>query len=163
MLGTKEAAKILGIGQRRLVTLLNQGRVHGAYKIGKFWVIPLINGEPAIAQSNHGPQAKWKRTKRLPALTQIQVNRTLIGKKDSQGHYVPVISVQNGGKNMYSKKVVIPGPCTVVYDYENANCSGARIWIETYIQPTYKGGVDGITLENSIKHAEIQTLIKTVS
>lgn len=135
MIGTKEAAKRLNISQRRLVALIKKGRVHGAYKVGNSWVIPLVNGEPVIKESKHGPQPKWKRTKRLPALTHIYVNRQFIGQQDIRGDYVPVISVKNGGDNKYSSRVVIPGPCEIIYDYENSNCGGATIWIESYIKP----------------------------
>jgi hypothetical protein len=160
MIGTKEAAKRLNISQRRLVALINKGRVHGAYKIANMWVIPLVNGEPVITESNYGPVPKWKRTKRLPALTHISVNRQLIGQKDTRDNYVPVISVKNGGDNKYSSRVVIPGPCEVIYDYDNKNCSGARIWIQSYIKPTSHNEIDGIILENAMSYQEVRASIK---
>ena len=163
MVGTKEAAKILGISQRRLVTLLNEERVHGAYKVANIWVIPLINGEPVIKECKHGPKPKWKRSKRLPALTHIHINRKLIGEKDSDGNYVPVISVKNGDDNMYSSRVVIPGPCVVIYDINGKSCSGAKVWIESYVKPTCKDAVDGIRLENPMTYSEIDAMLKAAA
>jgi hypothetical protein len=163
MIGTKEAAKRLNISQRRLVALINTGKVHGAYKVANAWVIPLVNGEPVIKESNHGPAPKWKRTKRLPALTHISVNRQFIGQKDIKGDYMPVISVKNGGNNKYSSRVVIPGPCEVIYDYNNKNCSGARIWIESYIKTTSHNEIDGIFLENAMSYQEVKAMIKAAT
>lgn len=160
MIGTKEAAKRLNISQRRLVALINAKKVHGAFKVGNAWVIPLVNGEPVITESKHGPAPKWKRTKKLPALTHISVNRQLIGQQDIQGDYVPVISVKNGGDNKYSSRVVIPGPCEIIYDYNNKNCSGARIWIQSYVKPTSHNEIDGIFLENAMSYQEVRASIK---
>jgi hypothetical protein len=163
MIGTKEAAKRLNISQRRLVALINQRRVHGAYKVANAWIIPLVNGEPVITESEHGPAPKWKRTKRLPALTHIYINREFIGQQDIKGDYVPVISVKNGGENKYSSRVVIPGPCEIIYDYENRNCGGATIWIESYIKPTSHNEVDRIILENAMSYKEVRELIKAAA
>jgi hypothetical protein len=60
MVGTTEAASLLGISTRRLVALINEKRVYGAYKIGRIWVIPLVNGLPKInkSASSRGPKPK---------------------------------------------------------------------------------------------------------
>lgn len=42
IVGTTEAAKILQISSARLRRLLIAGRVEGAYKSGKMWLIPLL-------------------------------------------------------------------------------------------------------------------------
>ncbi|MGD1919028.1 MAG: DNA-binding protein, partial [Pleurocapsa sp.] len=44
--GTNEAASILEISSSRMRQLLQKGRVRGAYKTGKFWLIPLYDGMP---------------------------------------------------------------------------------------------------------------------
>ena len=52
IVGTSEAAKILNISSNRLRVLLVEGRVEGAYKTGKLWLIPLFNGRPIIERGN---------------------------------------------------------------------------------------------------------------
>ena len=42
-LHTTQAASLLEISPRRLRQLLQQGRVKGAYKTGKYWLIPLFD------------------------------------------------------------------------------------------------------------------------
>jgi hypothetical protein len=125
-----------------------QNRVHGAFKVGRFWVIPLVNGLPDIRECQRGPKPTWKQLKRKAAITHIHINSHLFGKKDSAGKYVPVITVKGrGGTNKYcvgdshslrESRIVIPGPCTVVYNYEN-NYAGARSWIETSEEPIFMG------------------------
>ena len=51
IVGTSEAAKILDISTPRLRVLLIQGRVEGAYKTGKIWLIPLFKGKPIIQRA----------------------------------------------------------------------------------------------------------------
>ncbi|MGK7941823.1 MAG: hypothetical protein AB4062_17065 [Crocosphaera sp.] len=75
--GTTEAAKRLGISSSRLRVLLQEGRVEGAYKAGKIWMIPLYNDAPVIAKRQRGPKPQWKR-KQVPAKNTIHVNRHII-------------------------------------------------------------------------------------
>ncbi len=42
IVGTTQAAKILNISSSRLRILLIQGRVEGAYKTGRMWLIPCL-------------------------------------------------------------------------------------------------------------------------
>ena len=42
IVSTSEAAKILNISTARLRVLLIEGRVEGAYKTGKLWLIPCL-------------------------------------------------------------------------------------------------------------------------
>ena len=51
IVGTSEAAKILNISTPRLRVLLIEGRVEGAYKTGKIWLIPLFGGKPIIQRA----------------------------------------------------------------------------------------------------------------
>ncbi|MEQ9485363.1 hypothetical protein [Coleofasciculus sp. F4-SAH-05] len=60
IVGTTEAAQILNISTARLRVLLIQGRVEGAYKTGKMWLIPLFNGKPLIKPGKRGPQPRWR-------------------------------------------------------------------------------------------------------
>ncbi len=59
--------------------------------------------------------------------------------------------MKRGGKNTYGRRVVIPGPCTVVYEFENALSAGAKSWIETYETPIFIG--------ETFTYAEIEALM----
>ncbi len=135
MIGTTEAAKLLEFSARRLRKLLAQNRVHGAFKVGRNWLIPMVEGYPKIKEASHGPKGTWKKVQ-TPAQNVIHINRQLIGKKMNDGEFAPVISVKCRRKNTYSSRVVIPGPCTIIYEFENPSSGcGARAWIETYSEP----------------------------
>ncbi|NES05784.1 MAG: hypothetical protein F6K22_25015, partial [Okeania sp. SIO2F4] len=55
--GTTEAAFLLNISTARLRLLLRQGRLKGAEKVKRFWVIPLNSrGMPEITPGRRGPQ-----------------------------------------------------------------------------------------------------------
>ena len=73
IVGTTEAAKILKISTARLRTLLIEGRVEGAYKSGRIWLIPLFAGKPIIEKGKRGPAPRW-RNPRVPAKAVIHVN-----------------------------------------------------------------------------------------
>ena len=130
-IGTTEAASLLGISSRRLRQLLEKGRVRGAYKSGKFWIIPLFNHLPQITKGSRGPKGKW-RTSRPPALAKINVNRNHIGSnmKKSPKDRKPVISVKRKGTNLYGNEVEILGPCKIVYQPDHPLDCGARLWID---------------------------------
>ncbi|NEO64905.1 MAG: helix-turn-helix domain-containing protein [Moorea sp. SIO4G2] len=138
---TTEAASLLGISSRRLRQLLNDGRVRGAYKSGKFWIIPLFNNLPQIIEKKRGPKGKW-RTSRPPALAKINVNRNRIGSNNhkSPEERQPVISVKRSGDNLYGNQVEILGPCRIVYQPDNPLRCGARLWIETFSDIHFIGG-----------------------
>lgn len=73
IVGTTEAAQILKISTARLRVLLIEGRVEGAYKTGKMWLIPLFNGKPMIKRGKRGPAPRWCNP-RKPAKTIIHLN-----------------------------------------------------------------------------------------
>ena len=53
LISTEEAAKHLGISARRIRTLLQQGRVRGATKIGRQWLIPVpVEVQPPSPTTN---------------------------------------------------------------------------------------------------------------
>ncbi|NEP26525.1 helix-turn-helix domain-containing protein [Moorena sp. SIO3I6] len=139
--GTTEAASLLGISSRRLRQLLEKGRVRGAYKSGKFWIIPLFNHLPQITKATRGPKGKW-RTSRPPALATINVNRNRIGSNNAKPaeDRQPVISVKRSGNNLYGNQIEILGPCRIVYQPEHPLRCGARLWIETFSDVHFIGG-----------------------
>lgn len=73
IVGTTETAKILKISTGRLRILLIAGRVEGAYKTGRMWLIPLFNGKPIIKRGTRGPAPRWHNP-RKPAKTIVHVN-----------------------------------------------------------------------------------------
>ncbi|MGK7918457.1 MAG: DNA-binding protein, partial [Trichodesmium sp.] len=63
--GTTEAAFLLNISTARLRLLLRQGRLQGAKKVKRFWVIPLNSrGMPEITPGSRGPQGTWNKGRR---------------------------------------------------------------------------------------------------
>ncbi|MEQ9482802.1 DNA-binding protein [Coleofasciculus sp. F4-SAH-05] len=145
IVGTTQAAQLLNISTARLRVLLIAGRVEGAYKTGKMWLMPLFNGKPMIKPGQRGPQPRW-RNPRKPAKTIIHVNTQRIRSNKKNDLRQPVITVKKwrgtpgtgakdqgdktGNRNVYGHEVEIPGGCRVVYRPDNPIC-GAKVWIET--------------------------------
>ncbi|WP_413165972.1 DNA-binding protein [Capilliphycus salinus ALCB114379] len=131
IVGTTEAAQILKISTARLRVLLSEGRVEGAYKTGKMWLIPLFKGEPTIKRGKRGPAPRWcnlkKRAKKI-----VHVNSQRIRQNQKHQERLPVISVKKGQTNTYGHIVEIPGGCRVVYSPDKPLPCGARVWIETF-------------------------------
>ena len=152
IVGTTEAVKILQISSARLRILLIAGRVEGAYKSGKMWLIPLFQGKPSIRRGSRGPDPRWCNP-RKPAKTVIHVNtekglcphllplrnqvpqassvnshRIRANKKNQQ--HQPVITVKQGNTNQYGHEVEIPGGCRIIYNPHNP-IHGAKVWIES--------------------------------
>ena len=129
IVGTTDAAKILNISTARLRVLLIAGRVEGAYKTGKMWLIPLFKGKPIIRRGSRGPAPRW-RNPRKPAKTIIHVNSHLIRANEKYQQQQPVITVKNKNTNQYGHEVEIPGGCRIVYRPDASFC-GAKVWIES--------------------------------
>lgn len=129
IVGTTQAAEILNITTARLRTLLIAGRVEGAYKSGKMWLIPLFNGKPIITRGKRGPAPRWHSAKK-PAKTMIHVNSQRIKQNHKQQLNQPVITVKKGNTNVYGHEVEILGGCRVIYRPQGSFC-GARVWIES--------------------------------
>ena len=127
---TTKAASLLGISARRLRQLLQQGRVTGAYKSGKFWLIRLYNGLPQVTKAKRGQAGTWK-TQRQPKKTIVHINSNTIKRnaKKSFGQREPVIAIK-GTKNTYVHSLEIPAPCRVVYQPDKPLSCGAKVWIE---------------------------------
>ena len=61
----KEAAKLWGITERRVTVLCKEGRIKGAYKKSRSWVIPIDAEKPADSRIKTGA---YRKTKTLPDL-----------------------------------------------------------------------------------------------
>ncbi len=140
MIGTTKAAELLNISPRRLRYLLAQNRVYGAFKLGRNWAIPTVNGYPKLKTASRGPKSTWKKVQ-TPAKNIVHINRQLIGRKMIDGKFAPPISVKCRNQNTYSDRVVIPGPCVLVYEFENPQTKcGSTAWVETYSEPILEHG-----------------------
>lgn len=72
---TREAAKIMGLGEGHVRNLCTKGRIPGAQKIGWAWVIP----EESVTSYKPGPQgfaAVWQKIKEEKA--EIQAEKTAL-------------------------------------------------------------------------------------
>ena len=129
-LHTTQAASLLGISSRRLRQLSQQGRIKGAYKSGKFWLIPLYNGLPQVIKAKRGQAGTWKTTKQ-PKKTIVHINSNTIKQniKKSPEQREPVIAIK-GATNIYVHQLEIPAPCRVVYQPDKPCSCGAKVWIE---------------------------------
>ncbi|MGK7893710.1 MAG: DNA-binding protein [Xenococcus sp. (in: cyanobacteria)] len=127
---TTQAASLLGISSRRLRQLSQQGRIRGAYKSGKFWLIPLYNGLPQVIKAKRGQAGTWNTTKQ-PKKTIVHINSNTIKQniKKSPEKREPVIAIK-GTTNTYVHQLEIPAPCRVVYQPDKPLPCGAKVWIE---------------------------------
>ncbi|MGK7919849.1 MAG: DNA-binding protein [Trichodesmium sp.] len=137
-IGTTEAAFLLNISTARLRVLLQQGRVLGAYKVKRLWMIP-VNGQgmPEITPGRRGPEGTWNKSQRT-GNTFVHVLRKTIDYNRDNGTSYPAIAVKVGDKKDYCHALKINGPCQIVYQPHQPNRSqagGARLWIE--VEPEY--------------------------
>ncbi len=128
-IATKEAAFLLNISVVRLRQLLQQGRVVGAYKQGRCWLIPLKKGMPQITKGKRGPKGTWNK-KRRTSLTRIHINRKIFGLNQKFGINLPPISVRIGAKTHFCHQADIPANARVVYRPKNPLPCGAVLWID---------------------------------
>ncbi len=113
--------------------LLGEGRVKGAYKAGKGWIIPLFNKMPIISKGRRGPKAKW--CKRIPAKTRIHVNRQKIAQNRNKTEDLEgVFSIKHCNSNIIGYSVKVNGPCEIIYRPEKPLGCGAVVWVETFSQ-----------------------------
>ena len=81
----KEAAAVWGITERRVNALCKAGRISGAYKDGRQWMIPADARKPVDKRMKHPqPEAAEKKKKRLPLPIGISDYR----KASSEYYYV---------------------------------------------------------------------------
>ncbi|MGB3693587.1 MAG: hypothetical protein WA999_12740 [Spirulinaceae cyanobacterium] len=129
---TSQAAKMLRVTQRRVLCLLQQQRIKGAYKKDFAWAIPLYCGKPKVSRGTRGPAPRWAKP-RSRAVKMIQVKRQQIKSNSINNEFEAVISVkQNGHKTRQGHELKIQGPCHMIYHRDQKNSQGARLWIETY-------------------------------
>ena len=99
-IGTAEAAALLSISAQRVRLLLKQGRIQGARKIARIWVIPLYKGMPRVAKGKRGPQPHWQSSRHCGNNT-VHINRQSIGYNQKHGTTEkPVVSVKRGTQNL---------------------------------------------------------------
>ncbi|MGD1806141.1 hypothetical protein ACP6PL_11975 [Dapis sp. BLCC M126] len=140
IIGTREAAFLLGICCQRVRVLLSQGRIKGAYKHKGFWKIPLYGKMPFVIPGTRGPESLWcKRQRKNP--TKIHVNQHKIkanneriknDPKMTPEQLIPVIILKQTNHNDMGYQMEIHGPCRIVYKPYTPLPCGAHLWIETY-------------------------------
>lgn len=59
--------------------LLYSGRIPGAYRIGRMWVIPLTGEMPEITPGGRGPKPTWECSRPKNKPTYIHINKKVIG------------------------------------------------------------------------------------
>lgn len=137
IMGTTEAAYLLGISGQRLRVLLAQGRVKGASKKNGFWQIPAYGPKgremPVIFPGTRGPEGVWCKEKRTkPTMIHINQMKIKANTKKKPSELKPVVVVKQGDRNDYGYQLEIKGPCRIVYrPHDPAEC-GAHLWIDTY-------------------------------
>ncbi|NET61897.1 MAG: helix-turn-helix domain-containing protein [Symploca sp. SIO2E6] len=137
-IGVQAAAHRLGISVGRVRTLLGQGRIEGAQKLGRRWQIPTRKGMPKIIPGHRGPQGSWYRKQR----TQngfIHANQHLLRLNRKDAGSRPAIAVKLGKHSQYGHYVEIKGRSRLVYspNKPSSNCR-ARLWME--VPPTVPVG-----------------------
>lgn len=138
---TTEAANLLEISSRRLLQLLQKGRVIGAYKSGHCWMIPLHDGLPQIIKGKRGKPGTWK-TNRVQKKIIIHINGNNIKQnaKRTPEERKPVITIksnsacnisvgesQKKAKNTYARALEIPYPGRTVYQPDKPLDCGVSI------------------------------------
>ena len=132
LVDTRKAAQMLRVTSRRVLYLLQQKRIQGAYKAGKAWMIPLYRGKPKVSRGQRGPVPRWGKPY-SPAVKVIYVSREVIARNRKKNEFDPVISLNQGKNNsIYAHQADIKGPCRIIYSPDKPNNGGARLWIETY-------------------------------
>ena len=127
--GTKEVASILGVSVERVRWLLKQGRIKGAFKVGRAWIIPLVGDRPIISKGRRGPKARWSRNHKI-GVTKIYVKKNEVNSNYRRGEQKPVISVNRSNYNaVCGHEVLVSGPCRIIYQPEKEK--NPRLWIET--------------------------------
>ncbi|MGB3695512.1 MAG: hypothetical protein WBG70_14770 [Spirulinaceae cyanobacterium] len=138
-INTSIAAQILGVGQRRVLYLLHQKRIKGAYKKQRSWVIPLYRGKPKISRTHKGPLPRWSKLgagkKKIIYVNKnhIKDNETRIKEKGPNTPLKTVVSVKgSSNRTIRGHELEIHGRCRIDYCAGRPRDCGAVLWIETY-------------------------------
>lgn len=59
----KEAADKWGVSPRRVQLLCSEGRIDGAEKVGRIWMIPSAAAKPKDARIRSGNYKNWRKEK----------------------------------------------------------------------------------------------------
>lgn len=63
--------------------------------------------------------------------TRIIINRHVIAANKKNNRKDPPIAVKTYKQTRYASEIKIEGEIKLIYDPENADCSGATVWLET--------------------------------
>lgn len=153
-IGTVQAAQLLNISPRRVRTLLSQGRIEGAYKLGRAWLIPLRDGRPSLIEGKRGPKSRWSKLVRKPRqenLAVVKVLRDGIAKNfKKQKVEEAVISIKREHNHaVHVHEILLNGPSRLCYSLTpRKDKGGATVWLETYF------GAELFRLNNLTKERE---------
>ncbi|MEB3182346.1 MAG: helix-turn-helix domain-containing protein, partial [Nostocaceae cyanobacterium] len=114
MVGTTEAAYLLGISCQRVRQLLNAGRIRGAVKEGRFWRIPLFNGMPRVKVIKRGTKGTWRRLRQASG-TIVHVSKPQLDSDRKHKTNSPVIIVRQGSRTTHCRSAIIAGPSRILY------------------------------------------------
>ncbi|NEO56751.1 MAG: helix-turn-helix domain-containing protein [Okeania sp. SIO3B5] len=133
VVGTTEAAFLLNISTARVRVLLKEGRIKGANKKGRSWLIPLNSqGIPEIIPGSRGPDGTWNKGQRT-SKTVIQILPTVINANHQNGTCLPAINIQQGDRHHLCHEADILGPCKIIYQPSQGNSGPTgetNLWIE---------------------------------
>ncbi|MDJ0556126.1 MAG: helix-turn-helix domain-containing protein [Microcoleaceae cyanobacterium MO_207.B10] len=131
--GTTQAAFLLNISTARVRVLLKQGRIKGARKEGRSWLIPLNSqGIPEIIPGRRGPDGTWNKGQRM-SKTFVHVLPAVINTNHKNGTSLPAISITQSDHNDVCHEAEILGPCKIIYQPHSLSRSphgGTGLWIE---------------------------------
>ena len=154
LISTVQAAKLLKISPRRVRTLLAQGRIEGAYKVGRAWLIPLRDGRPMVKEGRRGPKSRWSKLARKPRhnnLAVIKVVRDAINENlQKQEITRDVISLKRENNHaIHVQEILINGPSRLCYSlHPRKDKGGATVWLETHF------GVELFRINSSTKERQ---------
>ena len=131
--GTTQAAFILNISTARVRVLLKEGRIQGARKDGRSWLIPLNSqGVPEITPGRRGPDGTWNKVQRTTK-TVIHLLPSVIQANQKISTSLPAVNIQKGDRHNLCHEAKILGPCKIFYQPHTINETqdkGRSLWIE---------------------------------
>ncbi|NEP53836.1 MAG: DNA-binding protein [Moorea sp. SIO3C2] len=166
IVGTTQAASLLGISSQRLRMLLSKDRIKGAKKVGRFWQIPLYDGVPVVTEGRRGPKGTWNQDKNLDA-TYIHVNEQALKSNQKNQTSLPVFTVKRGERTHYCHEVEISGACRLVYRPLQAESMSDSVWlqVEPNVPVTTKVFTGSENLDDKLEESQdsLNTTVHEVS